>query len=101
MTPTLVGQMVVGAALVLSVAPITAAAQAAMPRDQLRDLTTDRPDTTESPFTIDPGHVQIETTLFGYARAPRDGSVTHLQEAAERRDPLRRRLEPQAMAGLR
>ena len=48
MTPTLVGQMVVGAALVLSVAPITAAAQAAMPRDQLRDLTTDRPDTTES-----------------------------------------------------
>lgn len=74
MTPTLVGQMVVGAALVLSVAPITAAAQAAMPRDQLRDLTTDRPDTTESPFTIDPGHVQIETTLFGYARAPRDGS---------------------------
>jgi hypothetical protein len=34
----------------------------------LRDLTTDRPDTTESPFTIDAGHVQIETTILGYTR---------------------------------
>ncbi len=38
----------------------------------LRALTTDRPDTTESPFTINAGHIQIETTLFGYARAPRN-----------------------------
>lgn len=38
----------------------------------LRDMTTDRPDTTESPFTVDAGHVQVETNLFGYARSRPD-----------------------------
>ncbi len=38
----------------------------------LRDMTTDRPDTTESPFTVDAGHIQIETNLFGYARSRPD-----------------------------
>ena len=44
----------------------------------LRDLTTDRPDTTESPFTVDAGRVQVETNLFGYTRSRRDveGTVT-------------------------
>ncbi|MFO6445923.1 transporter [Erythrobacter sp. NE805] len=42
----------------------------------LRDFTTDRPDVTESPFTIDPGHLQVETTLFGYTRSRRDASGT-------------------------
>ncbi len=44
----------------------------------LRDLTTDRPDTTESPFTVDAGRVQIETNLFGYTRSrpDTDGTVT-------------------------
>lgn len=42
------------------------------PNQFLRDLTTDRPDTTESPFTIDAGHVQIETNLFGYSRSRGD-----------------------------
>ena len=32
----------------------------------LRDMTTDRPDVTESPFTVDAGHIQIESNLFGY-----------------------------------
>jgi hypothetical protein len=40
----------------------------------LRDLTTDRPDTTETPFTVDAGHVQIETTLLGFARSARDSA---------------------------
>lgn len=40
----------------------------------LRDLTTDRPDVTESPFTVDAGHIQIETTLLGYTRSRRDAS---------------------------
>ena len=39
---------------------------------RLRDLTTDRPDTTESPYTVDAGHVQVETTVFGFARSSRD-----------------------------
>lgn len=38
------------------------------PAAMLRDMSTDRPDTTESPFTVDAGHVQIETTIFGYSR---------------------------------
>ena len=31
--------------------------------DALRELSTDRPDTTESPYTINAGHVQIESDL--------------------------------------
>jgi hypothetical protein len=30
------------------------------PRDQMRELSTDRPDQTESPYTVDAGHVQLE-----------------------------------------
>lgn len=50
----------------------------------LRDLTTDRPDTTESPFTVDAGRVQVETTLFGYSRSRPDaaGDVTDSYEFA-------------------
>jgi hypothetical protein len=48
----------------------------------MRELTTDRPDNTESPFTVDAGHLQTETTLFGYARsgASGDGSTTDSYE---------------------
>jgi len=44
----------------------------------LRDLTTDRPDTTKSPFTVDAGRFQVETNLFGYTRSRPDieGTVT-------------------------
>ncbi|MBY0520111.1 MAG: transporter [Sphingomonas sp.] len=75
------------AALLASAAPFSAAGaqQIGTPGGaSLRDLTTDRPDTTESPFTIDAGHIQIETTLFGYARAPRDpnGDVAETFEFA-------------------
>jgi len=52
------------------------------PEDSLRELMTDRPDNTESPFTVDPGHLQFETTLFGYARSFPDaaGNVTDSEE---------------------
>ena len=46
------------------------------PNQFLRDLTTDRPDTTESPFTVDAGHVQIETNLFGYSKSRADAEGT-------------------------
>lgn len=54
------------------------------PERLLRDMTTDRPDTTESPFTVDAGHVQIESNLFGYARSRPDeeGAVTDAFELA-------------------
>jgi hypothetical protein len=48
----------------------------------LRELATDRPDATESPFTVDAGHVQFETTIFGYTRSRPDagGTVTDSYE---------------------
>lgn len=52
------------------------------PENELRDLTTDRPDLTESPFTVDAGHVQFETSIFGYARSwpDPDGTVSNSYE---------------------
>lgn len=45
----------------------------------MREMTTDRPDTTEVPFTVDAGHFQLETNLFGFARSNRSpaGEVTN------------------------
>lgn len=57
------------ALLASSAAP--AAAQDARP---LRDLSTDRPDKTESPYTVDAGHFQVELDLATYTRE-RDGGV--------------------------
>lgn len=36
------------------------------PADQMRALSTDRPDQTESPNTVDAGHFQIEMDFFNY-----------------------------------
>ncbi len=36
------------------------------PSDKLRDMDTDRPDKTNSPHTVDPGHLQIESGLVDY-----------------------------------
>src|SRR5258708_1176736 len=38
------------------------------PAAQLRELTTDRPDLTESPYTVDAGWWQIEMDIFNYTR---------------------------------
>ena len=40
----------------------------------LRDFSTDRPDVSESPYTINPGHIQVETTLIGYSRSRADAA---------------------------
>lgn len=62
-------------ALLIGAAPFTAAtAQQQGGASGLRELTTDRPDTTESPFTVNSGHVQFETTLFGYGLSAADAS---------------------------
>src|SRR2546427_8758063 len=37
------------------------------PPDLMREFTTDRPDKTESPYTVDAGHVQIEMDLANYS----------------------------------
>ena len=35
-----------------------------VPRTEMRELSTDRPDLTESPYTVDAGHIQLEMDLF-------------------------------------
>jgi hypothetical protein len=69
-------------AVLITAALVTFAAQAS--ERPLRDMTTDRPDTTESPFTIDAGHVQVETNLAAYVRSRPDvdGAVTDTFEFA-------------------
>src|SRR5439155_25268941 len=36
------------------------------PPDLMRPMNTDRPDVTESPYTVDAGHVQLELSLLEY-----------------------------------
>jgi hypothetical protein len=48
------------AALWLAGCVVAGANLFAQPARKLRDLTTDRPDRTESPITVDKGHVQVE-----------------------------------------
>jgi hypothetical protein len=43
------------------------------PRELLREMQTDRPDTTESPYTVDAGHVQVE---MDFVSAERDQGST-------------------------
>ncbi len=38
------------------------------PRDLMRPLSTDRPDATESPYTVDAGHLQLEADVIAYLR---------------------------------
>jgi len=54
------------------------------PDGQLREMTTDRPDATESPFTVDAGRFQVETNVFGFARSRPDaaGAVSDTYEFA-------------------
>ncbi|MFT3929700.1 MAG: transporter [Spongiibacteraceae bacterium] len=47
-----------------------------VPADKLRDLSTDRPDTTESPHTVDAGHYQIEWEAISYGSDRNDGVRT-------------------------
>jgi hypothetical protein len=36
------------------------------PRELMREMNTDRPDTTESPITVDAGHFQLEMSFFDF-----------------------------------
>jgi len=38
------------------------------PRELMREMSTDRPDKTESPYTVDAGHFQMETDLVNFTR---------------------------------
>src|SRR5262245_27102408 len=44
------------------------------PRELMREMSTDRPDTTESPISVDAGHVQVELSFLEYTRDRRQDS---------------------------
>ncbi|MEO5802009.1 MAG: transporter, partial [Verrucomicrobiota bacterium] len=44
------------------------------PTELMRDLSTDRPDKTESPYTVDAGHIQIEADIASYSRDHESGT---------------------------
>ena len=46
------------------------------PREQMRELSTDRPDQTESAYTVDAGHVQVEMDLVNYTHDEAGGVTT-------------------------
>jgi hypothetical protein len=54
------------------------------PRALMRELNTDRPDQTESPYTVDAGHVQMEMDLvkFTYDHHSPDGVHTEIWNIA-------------------
>ena len=59
------------------------AAGAAEPRPAAaRELTTDRPDTTETPFTVEPGRMQLEMSVASWTRDRLDGVRTTEWEVA-------------------
>lgn len=46
------------------------------PRELMRELGADRPDRTESPYTVDAGHFQVESDFSRFTRDCSDGSHT-------------------------
>ncbi|MBM3854542.1 MAG: transporter, partial [Verrucomicrobia bacterium] len=50
-------------------APVAPGAETRLPAGgERRELTTDRPDATESPFTVEPGRFQLELDAVSYTR---------------------------------
>lgn len=52
------------------------------PRDQMRELSTDRPDQTESPYTVDAGHWQFEFDFANYTYDDEAGVLTRTLNVA-------------------
>src|SRR5690606_21387458 len=52
------------------------------PRELMRDLSTDRPDQTESAYTVDAGHWQLEMDFLNHTRDhdSADGADVEVQE---------------------
>jgi hypothetical protein len=52
------------------------------PRELMREMSPDRPDTTESPFTVDAGHFQIELSFVDFVYDDTDGVRTRSASVA-------------------
>jgi hypothetical protein len=74
---TLSGPTVVASSTAVQSTPLNSKSQYHLlnptPRDRMRPISTDRPDKTESPYTVDAGHFQIEMDLLQYTRDREDG----------------------------
>lgn len=60
----------------------TTAAPADAQIKSLREMSTDRPDKTESPYTVDSGHVQVEFDFATYTHDSSDGQRTETLNVA-------------------
>ncbi len=49
------------------------------PRDLMRPLSTDRPDATESAYTVDAGHFQVEADVLAYLRDVARDDGAHIE----------------------
>lgn len=67
MYPTI--RAIAGVVLATGATPALSAENAHVPPVMSRELTTDRPDATESPFTVAPGRLQLELNLLGWSRS--------------------------------
>ena len=47
-----------------------------VPENLMRDLSPDRPDVTESPYTVDAGHYQLEMDFANFTYDKTDGTTT-------------------------
>jgi len=52
------------------------------PGDSLRELSPDRPDKTESPYTVDAGHFQLEMDFVNFTYDRTDGATTRAWNVA-------------------
>ena len=52
------------------------------PRSEMRELSTDRPDQTESPYTVDAGHWQFEFDFANYTYDDEAGVLTRTLNVA-------------------
>jgi hypothetical protein len=50
-----------------------------VPVELLREMSTDRPDKTESPYTVDAGHFQVEESLLDYTYDQRNSDGTDIR----------------------
>jgi hypothetical protein len=54
-----------------------------VPEYSMRDLSPDRPDATESPFTVDAGHYQLEMDFANFTHDKTGGTTTTTWEAGD------------------
>jgi hypothetical protein len=70
------GWLLISGVMLAGAVGVSAAESSASMTQHLRELTTDRPDATESPFTVDRNHLQIEMDVASYTRDELDGLRT-------------------------